>query len=90
VPSDEERFAELEAELGRLQYRLQGLETRGEYLATREDVEKAKSDVIKTMVGIGVGIDALLIGGIGLAVAILQEAAGEHPATVGVVVEFSR
>ena len=42
MPSDEERFAELEAELGRLQGRLQGLETRGEYLATREDVEKAK------------------------------------------------
>ena len=26
---------------------MQGLETRGEYLATREDVEKAKSEVIK-------------------------------------------
>ena len=47
MPSDEERFAELEAELGRLQERLQGLEIRGEYLATREDLEKAKSDVIK-------------------------------------------
>jgi len=72
VPSDEERFAELEAELGRLQERLQGLETRGEYLATREDLEKAKSDVIKTIIGIGVGIAALLISGIGLAVAIIQ------------------
>ena len=72
MPSDEERFTELEAELGRLQERLQGLETRGEYLATREDLEKAKSEVIKTIIGIGVGVAALLIGGIGLAVAIIQ------------------
>ena len=40
VPSDEERFAELETELGRLQDRMRGLGIRGEYLATREDVEK--------------------------------------------------
>ena len=33
MPSDEVRFAELEAELGRLQGRLRGLEIRGDYLA---------------------------------------------------------
>ena len=72
MPTDEERFAELEAENGRLQERLQGLEIRGEYLATKEDVEKAKSDIIKTVLALGVGIAALIIAAIGVAVAIVQ------------------
>lgn len=72
MPSDEERFAELESELGRLRERLQGLEIRGEYLATREDLEKAKSDVIKIIVGLSVGFATLLFGGIGLTIAIIQ------------------
>lgn len=72
MPSDEERFAELEAELGRLQERLQGLEIRGEYLATREDVEKAKSDITKTIVALSAGFASLLFAGLGLTVAIIQ------------------
>ena len=72
MPSDEERFAELEAELGRLQERLQGLEIRGEYLATREDLEKAKSDVNKTIIAVSLGFATLLIAGFALVVAILR------------------
>lgn len=72
MPSDEERFAELESELGRLRERLQGLEIRGEYLATREDLEKAKSDVIKIIVGLSVGFATLLFGGIGLTISLIQ------------------
>ena len=72
MPFDEERFAELEAELGRLQERLQGLEIRGEYLATREDVEKSKSDVNRTIITLGLGFATLLIAGLALVVAILR------------------
>ena len=72
MPSDEERFAELEAELGRLQGRLQGLETRGEYLATREDLEKAKYDVNRTIITLSFGFAALLFAGLALVVAILR------------------
>ena len=51
---------------------MQGLEIRGEYLASREDVEKAKGDVTKTIVALSVGFAALLFAGIGLTVAIIQ------------------
>ena len=72
MPSDDERFAELEAELGRLQERLQGLEIRGEYLATREDLEKAKSEVNNRIIGLSFGFATLLLGGLALVAAILR------------------
>ena len=49
--------------------RLKELETRSEYTATREDVEKAKFEVIRTAIAVA----AISVGAIGAIVAISSQ-----------------
>ena len=72
MPSDEERINALEVDLTNLRERVAGLEAGAESTATKAEVEKAKLDVTKALIGIGVGISAVIIAAVGLAVAVLK------------------
>ena len=63
MPSDGERLDALESDVNEIKNRVKELETRSEYTATREDVERAKFDVIKTAIAVG-AISVVAIGAI--------------------------
>ena len=63
MPSDEERLDELQADVTDVQKRLEELEIRADYTATREDVERAKNQGIVTAIAIA-GLAVVVIGAI--------------------------
>ena len=61
--SDEERLEALESDVNETKNKVKELETRAEYTATREDVEKAKFEVMRTAIAVA-AISVVAIGAI--------------------------
>jgi hypothetical protein len=73
VPSDEERITTLEKDLALLRERVTGMEARAESTSTREDLEKAKSDVLRIVLGSGGVITGIIIGVVAIAVTVIVD-----------------
>ena len=71
MPSDEERITTLEKDLALLRERVMGMEARAESTSTREDLEKAKSDVLRIVLGSGGVITGIIIGVVAIAVTVI-------------------
>ena len=73
MPSDEERITTLEKDLALLRERVTGMEARAESTSTREDLEKAKSDVLRIVLGSGGVITGIIIGVVAIAVTVIVD-----------------
>ena len=73
MPSDEERITTLEKDLALLRERVTGMAARAESTSTREDLEKAKSDVLRIVLGSGGVITGIIIGVVAIAVTVIVD-----------------